>query len=102
MNLAITHLHHKLTFAVVAGILGLAMPVLAVSAHERWFVPNDEQPSTDWGALLSLPVLLAVVAGAATIGFLRWLQQRLGDPLWPRPAFFQRMEPSAAAILGVQ
>lgn len=78
------------------------MPLLSVSAHERWFVPNDEQPATDWGALISLPVLLAVLAGAATIVFLRWLQQRLGDPLWPRPAFFQRMEPSAAAILGVQ
>jgi hypothetical protein len=73
-----------------------------VSAHERWFVPNDEQPPTDWGALVSLPVLLAVLAGAATIFVLRWLQDRLGDPLWPRPAFFQRMEPSAPAILGIQ
>jgi hypothetical protein len=92
----------QLQFAVIAGGLILAMPTLAVSAHERWFVPNDEQPPTDWGAFFSLPVLLAVLAGVGTIGFLRWLQQRLGDPLWPRPAFFQRMEPSAAAILGVQ
>jgi hypothetical protein len=102
MNAALFRSHRQRTFAVVAGSLILAMPSLAVSAHERWFVPNDQQPATDWGALFSLPVLLAVLAGIATIGFLRWLQQRLGDPLWPRPAFFQRMEPSAAAILGVQ
>ncbi len=82
--------------------MAFATPVLTVSAHERWFVPNDEQPPTDWGALISIPVLLAVLAGAATIVVLRWLQYRLGDPLWPRPAFFQRMEPSAPAILGVQ
>jgi hypothetical protein len=93
---------HKVRFATAVGALFVGMPVLAVSAHERWFVPNDEQPGTDWGALISLPVLLALLAGASTIVFLRWLQQRLGDPLWPRPAFFQRMEPSAPAILVVQ
>lgn len=91
------------TFLLAAlGALVLAAPVVAASAHERWFVPNDEQPPTDWGAIVSLPVLLAVVAGAGTVFFLRWLQRQIGDPLWPRPAFFQRMEPSAAAILGVQ
>ncbi len=88
--------------AVAPGAFVAALPVLGVSAHERWFVPNDEQPATDWGALVSLPVLLALLAGAGTIVFLRWLQQRIGDPLWPRPAFFQRMEPAAPAILGVQ
>lgn len=94
--------HHKRPIAVVIGAVTLALPVLAVSAHERWFVPNDEQPATDWGAFFSLPVLLALLAGGTTIVALRWLQQFLGDPLWPRPAFFQRMEPSAPAILGVQ
>lgn len=93
---------HKLQFAIAIGVVALATPVLAVSAHERWFVPNDEQPPTDWDAVFSLRVLLALFAGCATIVFLRWLQQRIGDPLWPRPAFFQRMEPSAPAILGVQ
>jgi hypothetical protein len=93
---------HKRMFVVILGAVALALPVLTVSAHERWFVPNDEQPATDWGALVSLPVLLALLAGAVTIVTLRWLQQRLGDPLWPRPTFFQRMEPSAPAILGVQ
>ena len=93
---------HKRHFIVTAGAIFLALPVLTVSAHERWFVPNDEQPPPDWGALVSFPVLLALLAGTATIVFLRWLQQRLGDPLWPRPTFVQRMEPSAPAILGVQ
>ena len=102
MTAATSRSHRKLHWAAAAGALALATPVLATSAHERWFVPNDEQPPTDWGALISLPVLLAVLAGGGTILFLRWLQQRIGDPLWPRPAFFQRMEPSAAAILGVQ
>lgn len=101
MKKALFSWHPKLLFAVViAG--SLANPALMVSAHERWFVPNDEQPPTDWGALISLSVVLALLAGVATVGFLRWLQLRLGDPLWPRPAFMQRMEPSAAAILGVQ
>lgn len=93
---------HRRHVAIAIGALIVAMPVAAVSAHERWFVSNDEQPGTDWGALVSLPVLLALLAGATTILGLRWLQERLGDPLWPRPAFFQRMEPAAAAILGVQ
>lgn len=84
------------------GALVASAPLVAASAHERWFVPGDEQPPTDWGALFSLPVVLAVVAGIATVVVLGWLQRLLGDPLWPRPAFFQRMEPAAAAILGVQ
>jgi len=74
----------------------------AALAHERWFVPKEEQRPTDWGALVSLPVLLALVSGAACVAFLAWLQRRIGDPLWPRPPFFQRLEPAAPAILGVQ
>src|SRR5215212_5148565 len=70
-------------------------------AHERWFVPKDEQPPTDWGALFSLPVLLALIGGTATVLALAWLQRNIGDPLWPRPPFFQRLEPAAPAILGV-
>src|SRR5262249_16424015 len=71
-------------------------------AHERWFAPKGEQPPTDWGALASFPVLLALVSGATAVVFLAWLQRRIGDPLWPRPPFFQRLEPSAPASLGVQ
>ncbi|MCO5223040.1 MAG: hypothetical protein M9947_15925 [Thermomicrobiales bacterium] len=93
---------YKCFFAIATGALLFGTSSMAASAHERWFVPNDEQPGTDWGALLSLPTLLAVLAGGTTIVVLRWLQRRLGDPLWPRPAFFQRMEPAAPAILGVQ
>jgi uncharacterized membrane protein YphA (DoxX/SURF4 family) len=101
MSLLFASIHVR-RLAIILSASILAVPVVTVSAHERWFVPNDEQPPTDWGALLSFPVLLAVLAGIGTVVFLRWLQQRLGDPLWPRPAFFQRMEPSAPAILGVQ
>jgi hypothetical protein len=76
--------------ALGAGVLVALVP-LAVSAHERWFVPVAEQPATDWGALFSLPVALALIGGAVIVGILHWLQRRLGDPLWPRPPFFQRM-----------
>lgn len=82
------------------GLLALASPT--VSAHERWFVPKDRQPPTDWGAVASLPVAVALVIGAAAVAFLAWLQRRIGDPLWPRPPVFQRLEPCAPAILGVQ
>jgi uncharacterized membrane protein YphA (DoxX/SURF4 family) len=92
--------HRRLAIPILAASLALA-PAAAL-AHERWFVPKDEQPPTDWGALFSLPVLLALLSGAGTVVLLAWLQRRLGDPLWPRPPFFQRMEPSAPAILGVQ
>jgi uncharacterized membrane protein YphA (DoxX/SURF4 family) len=87
---------------VVATVGFLALAPATVLAHERWFVPKDEQPPTDWGALVSFPVLLALASGATTVVFLTWLQRRIGDPLWPRPPFFQRLEPSAPAILGVQ
>jgi hypothetical protein len=71
------------------------------SAHERWFV-EEEFPPTDWSAIWSLPVLLAVVSATIVVASLVFLQRRLGDPLWPRPRFFQRLEPCAPAILGVQ
>ena len=92
----------KVGIAGLLALLALATWLSPSSAHERWFVPNDQQPSTDWSALISVPVLLAVLASTATVGLLFLLQQRLGDPLWPRPAFFQRLEPAAPAILGVQ
>ncbi len=85
---------------ITLALLSLApAPVLA---HERWFVPKEAQPPTDWGALFSLPVFLALASGAASVLFLAWLQRTIGDPLWPRPPFFQRLEPAAPAILGVQ
>ena len=49
-----------------------------------------------------MPVLLAVISGAGAVALLAALQRLVRDPLWPRPPFFQRLEPSAAAILGVQ
>lgn len=71
------------------------------AAHERWFVEGEHPPS-DWSDLWSLPVALALVSAAGAVMLLAWLQRQLDDPLWPRPAFLQRLEPSAAAILGVQ
>lgn len=82
-------------------LLTLAMP-FGVSAHERWFTPSGPYWAPDWSLLFSLPVGLALLSGAAVILLLTLAQRALGDPLWPRPPFFQRMEPSAAAILGVQ
>jgi len=87
----------------------IATPLLAVlllpagaAAHARWFTEEGPYSTPEWGRLLSLPVAIALASGLLTVGFLAWLQGRLGDPLWPRPPFSQRMEPSAAAILGVQ
>jgi uncharacterized membrane protein YphA (DoxX/SURF4 family) len=79
----------------------VAMWPLGAAAHERWFVEGPF-PATDWSAIWSLPVLMAATAAAGTVGLLAFLQQRLGDPLWPRPAALQRLEPAAPAILGVQ
>lgn len=72
------------------------------AAHERWFTPEGPYWAPDWGRLFSLPVLLAVVSAAGAVVLLAAMQRLTGDPLWPRPPFFQRMEPAAAAILGVQ
>lgn len=82
--------------------LGGALAPLPARAHERWFTPDGPYESVEWDRLLSWPVLLAILSGAATVGLLVLLQHRLNDPLWPRPEFSQRLEPSAAAILGVQ
>jgi uncharacterized membrane protein YphA (DoxX/SURF4 family) len=82
--------------------IGLALLPMAVAAHARWFVDERAQPATDWSRLWSLPMLLAVVSGAGVIILLLVLQRMLGDPLWPRPPFLQRLETAAPAILGVQ
>lgn len=82
-------------------VAAIAFWPLTAGAHERWFV-EEEFPPTDWSAIWSLPVLLAVVASAGVVASLAYFQGRIGDPLWPRPRFLQRLEPCAAAILGVQ
>jgi len=68
----------------------------------RWFTPEGPYWDPDWGYLFSLPALLALLSIAGVVTALALGQRLLGDPLWPRPPFFQRMEPSAPAILGVQ
>lgn len=80
----------------------LLIAPLAAAAHERWFTPEGPYWAPDWSLLVSLPVGLALLSGAVVVVLLTLAERALGDPLWPRPAFLQRLEPSAAAILGVQ
>lgn len=82
-------------------LLNLSLPSRAV-AHARWFVPDGGGSSADWGRLVSLPVLIGLAAGLGVVALLALLQRLVNDPLWPRPGFSQRLEPSAPAILGVQ
>ncbi len=88
------------------GLLGLALVWAAVpvgaAAHARWFTEEGPYSSPEWDRLLSLPVALALASGFGAVVVLAAGQRLLGDPLWPRPPFFQRLEPSVAAILGVQ
>ncbi len=83
-------------------VAGLALSPSLAAAHARWFVNEAEQPPTDWSRLFSVPVLIALLAGLSVVLVLAWLQRIVDDPLWPRPPFFQRLEPAAPAILGVQ
>ncbi len=87
---------------VVLLALAWAMVPRSAGAHERWFTPEGPYWAPEWGRLFSLPVLLAVMSAAGAVALLAAVQRVTGDPLWPRPPFFQRMEPAAAAILGVQ
>ncbi len=87
--------------AVVATVLAGIAPLTA-RAHERWFTPFGPYWAPDWALLVSLPVGLALLSGAGVVLGLTLLERALDDPLWPRPPFLQRLEPSVAAILGVQ
>lgn len=86
---------------LTALLAGVVTPRVA-AAHERWFTPEGPYSSVEWDRIVSLPVLLALLSGAAVVVALRLGQRVTGDPLWPRPAFSQGLEPSAPAILGVQ
>ncbi len=83
-------------------VAALALIPTAASAHERWFTPDEERYAPQWSALLSWPVGIALACAAGALAGLTFVQRLTGDPLWPRPAFAQRLEPAAAAILGVQ
>lgn len=95
---AVTRVDRCVWMALIAGIAWLP---LTATAHERWFV-DEAFPPTDWSALWSLPTLLAVSISAIVVLALAGLQSAIGDPLWPRPRFLQRLEPAAPAVLGVQ
>lgn len=97
------HGHRRFAILVLFGLLTtwLAMPP-TVAAHARWFVPENPAWPPEWERLFSIPVGLALLAGSGTVVLLGALQRILNDPLWPRPPMFQRLETSAAAILGVQ
>ncbi len=86
---------------VLTAIAWALAPRLA-GAHERWFTPEGPYWGPEWERLFSLPVLLTLLSAAGAVALLAAGQRVTGDPLWPRPPFFQRMEPAAAAILGVQ
>ena len=75
---------------------------LEATAHVRWFTPDGPYWEPEWDRIFSWPVLLALLAIGGTVGALALGQRALGDPLWPRPPVFQRLEPAAPAILGVQ
>lgn len=87
--------------ALVLGVAASAPPERA-AAHARWFTDEGPYSSIEWDRLFSPPVALALFFGFGTVALLVLLQRVLGDPLWPRPPMLQRLEPSAAAILGVQ
>lgn len=92
----------RLRLVAVLAALTLAVPPGLAAAHARWFTEENASSSPAWDRLVSLPVGLALLSGLGVVALLAWFQRRLDDPLWPRPPFFQRLEPSAAAILGVQ
>ena len=88
--------------ALTIGVGAIALRPVQVSAHERWFTPRGPYWDPDWSKLFSLPVLLALISASLVVAGLAMLQRLVGDPLWPRPPFLQRLETSAPAILGVQ
>ena len=87
---------------VLLAALVVTLVPSAASAHARWFTPYGPYWSPEWSRLWSLPVLLAVLAATGAVTTLAVAQHLLKDPLWPRPPVFQRLEPAAPAILGVQ
>src|SRR5918994_207102 len=89
-------------FGTVGPTLVLLLVPAGAAAHERWFTPRGPYWDPEWERLFSLPVLLALLSSGAVVGLLWFGQWVTGDSLWPRPPFFQRLEPSSAAILGVQ
>ena len=87
---------------IVFVALVVALIPTVASAHARWFTPYGPYWEPEWSRIWSLPVLLALGAAAGAVATLALAERLTGDPLWPRPPVFQRLEPAAPAILGVQ
>lgn len=97
--------HKIFRFPHCAAILiafALVLRPSTASAHVRWFTPEGPYWAPEWDHVFSLPTLLALLAIVGIVTLLALGQRLIGDPLWPRPPFFQRMEPAAPAILGIQ
>jgi hypothetical protein len=88
-------------FVVVATALALLAPP-TVLAHGKWFVDANQYP-IQLERLWSLPVLLALLAGAAAVGALYVLRRIVGgDNLFPRIGFLRRFDPAAPVVIAIQ
>lgn len=89
-----------LTFGI-AFVLAVLVPP-TVLAHEKWFVDSSRYP-IQLERLWSVPVLMAVLAGAAAIGTLYVLRRIVGgDNLFPRIGFLRRFDPAAPVVIAIQ
>jgi hypothetical protein len=86
---------------MITGLVLLLAPT-AVLAHEKWFVESETYP-LQLQRLWSLPVLLALLAGAAAIATLLLIRRMVGgDNLFPRIGFLRRFDPAAPVVIAIQ
>jgi uncharacterized membrane protein YphA (DoxX/SURF4 family) len=81
-------------------LLGSLAPTTAL-AHVKWFAEPEDHPLRPDLILSERTLLVVLTAGLAVLAF-TWLEQRLGDPNWPRLSIFRRMAVGAPTILAVQ
>jgi len=90
-----------LTLIAVGALIVLSPPT--VLAHEKWFVDWPRYP-VQLERILSLPVLLALLAGAAAVGALVFIRRTIArnDNLFPRIGFLRRFDPAAPVVIAIQ